>query len=113
VVSTPNGLTGSCGGGTITATVGSNSISLASATLAATASCTFSINITGIATGNQNNTTGSVTSTNGGTGNTASAVLVVLLPILTQVPTLSMWALMLLAGLLLLTGMTARWGTGT
>ena len=58
----------SCGGGTITATGGG---SLAGATLSAGASCTFSVNVTGIAAGTQNN---SVTvSSNIGMGNTATA----------------------------------------
>jgi hypothetical protein len=73
VVATPNGLAGSCGAGTITATAGSNAISLSGASIAAGASCTFSVNVTGIAAGLQNNTTGNVTSTEGGTGGTASA----------------------------------------
>jgi CSLREA domain-containing protein/uncharacterized repeat protein (TIGR01451 family) len=80
VVSTPNGLTGSCGGGTITATAGTNVISLSGATLAASSSCTFSVNVTGIAAGLQNNTTGNVTSTEGGTGGTASASVNVVAP---------------------------------
>ena len=80
VISTPNGLTGSCGGGTITATQGTNVISLSGATLAANACCTFSINVTGIAAGTQNNTTGAVTSTEGGTGGTASASINVVAP---------------------------------
>src|SRR5262249_53472465 len=77
VVATPNGLSGSCGGGSITATAGSGSVSLAGATLAANTSCTFSVNVTGTTTGRLTNITGPVTSTNGGTGNTASASVTV------------------------------------
>src|SRR5262249_38392582 len=76
-VATPNGLTGSCGGGTITATAGSGSVSLPGAPLAPPGSCTFSNNVTGTTAGNQTNTTTEVTSTNGGTGNSASATLTV------------------------------------
>jgi uncharacterized repeat protein (TIGR01451 family) len=80
VISTPNGLTGSCGGGTITATQGTSVISLSGASIAASASCTFSVNVTGIAAGLQSNTTGNVTSTEGGTGGTASASINVVAP---------------------------------
>src|SRR5262249_12398616 len=80
VVATPNGLSGSCGGGSITATAGSGSVSLAGATLAAQTSCPFSVNVTGTTTGRLTNITGPVTSTNGGTGNTASASVTVSVP---------------------------------
>jgi uncharacterized repeat protein (TIGR01451 family) len=80
VISTPNGLTGSCGGGTVTGTAGTSAVTLSSGSIAATASCTFSVNVTGIAAGTQNNTTGNVTSTEGGTGGTASASLSVVAP---------------------------------
>ena len=76
VISTPNGLTGSCGGGTITATAGSGSASLSGATLPRGSSCTFSVNVTGVAPGVQNNST-TVTSTEGGTGNTTTASITV------------------------------------
>ena len=80
VISTPNGMAGACGGGTITATQGTNAISLFGATITSSGSCTFSINVTGISAGTQNNTTGNTTSTEGGTGGTASASLKVIAP---------------------------------
>ncbi|HEY1436083.1 MAG TPA: choice-of-anchor C family protein, partial [Casimicrobiaceae bacterium] len=72
-VSTPNGLAGSCGGGVIVAAAGSRVVSLTGATLAGGTSCAFSVNVTAIDTGTMDNTTGSVTSVEGGTGGTASA----------------------------------------
>jgi uncharacterized repeat protein (TIGR01451 family) len=79
VVATPNGLSGSCGG-TVTATAGSNSISLTGGTVppgSSGNSCTITVNVTSSVVGNYTNTTGAVSSTNGGTGNTASANLTV------------------------------------
>ena len=79
-IATPNGLAGTCGAGTITATQGTGAVSLTGATLAATSSCTFAVNVSGVAAGAQNNTTGNVTSTEGGSGATASASVVVVSP---------------------------------
>jgi len=80
-VATPNGLSGACGGGTITATAGSGVVSLTGATLAASnGSCTFSVNVIGTSAGLQSNTTGNVTSANGGNGNSATANVTVVHP---------------------------------
>jgi hypothetical protein len=76
VVATPNGATSTCGG-TLTATAGSNSISLSGGTIAISGSCGISVNVTSAVTGVYNNTTGSVSSNEGGTGNTATATLFV------------------------------------
>jgi YVTN family beta-propeller protein len=76
VVSTPNGLTNSCGG-TASASAGGATISLTGASVAASTTCTVVVSVTGTMAGTFTNTTGAVSSTNGGTGNTATAVLTV------------------------------------
>jgi hypothetical protein len=73
VVATPNGVTGSCGGGTISAVSGSSTVSLSGATLPPGSNCVFTVNVTGTAPGVITNVSGAVTSSNGGSGNTAVA----------------------------------------
>ena len=110
VVATPNGLTSSCGGGTITATAGATTVSLAGATLAAATSCVFAINVLAVANGVQNNTTSAVTSANGGVGNAATASISVVPAVVapTQIPTLSTFALAVLAIVVLLSGLRRK-----
>ncbi len=79
VVATPNGLTNACGG-TVTAVAGAGSVGLAGGGLPANGACTLTVNVTGTTGGTKNNTTGAVTSTEGGTGGTASASLQVIAP---------------------------------
>lgn len=76
-VATPNGLTGNCGSGTITAVAGSGSVGLSGASLVAASSCTFTVNVTSSTSGTLQNTTGVVTSSEAGNGGTASATLIV------------------------------------
>jgi hypothetical protein len=77
VVATPTGLTGSCDDGTITAVAGTGSLSLSGATLAASSTCSFSVNVTATVVGNKVNTTSAVTSVEGGDGAPATASLLV------------------------------------
>jgi uncharacterized repeat protein (TIGR01451 family) len=79
VVATPNGLTGSCGAGTLTATAGSDTVALSGGTLAAGGSCSFAVNVTGTTAGVKDNTA-PVGSRAFGLGNTASASLTVVAP---------------------------------
>ena len=76
-VATPSGLMGSCGGGAIAAVAGSSGVSLSGASLAVSASCSFAVNVVGTASGAQTNTTSAVTSMEAGSGETASANLIV------------------------------------
>jgi hypothetical protein len=77
VIATPNGVSNACAGATITAAAGGGSIAVFGATVPAATSCTISLNVTALAAGLQTNTTGPVTSLEGGTGNTATASVAV------------------------------------
>ena len=76
IVATPNGLSGSCGGGTITATAGSGTVSLSGAILPQGTSCTFSVHVTASAPNIYINST-TITSVPGGPGSIAIGVLTV------------------------------------
>src|SRR5262249_10388824 len=80
IVATPNGVTGSCGAGTISAIAGSSAVSLAGGTDAAAGSCTFSVNVGGETSGHKVNPTGPVSSSNAGSGNQATASIDVVAP---------------------------------
>jgi uncharacterized repeat protein (TIGR01451 family) len=75
---TAPGLSNTCGG-TISSggSAGQTSLALSGGTLAPSSSCQIRVNITGTNSGLKTNTTNAVTSTTGGTGNTASATLTV------------------------------------
>ncbi|HZJ45086.1 MAG TPA: Ig-like domain repeat protein [Pyrinomonadaceae bacterium] len=62
VVATPNRLSGNCTG-SITANAGGNTIGIAALNLAASSSCSFSVDVSGMSVGTKNNTTGSVSAT--------------------------------------------------
>lgn len=79
MVATPNALTNTCGG-IATATAGGSSINLTGGTLAAKAQCTVVVNVTGTGAGTKNNVSGAVSSSEGGTGGTASASIIVIPP---------------------------------
>jgi len=80
VIATPNGIGGTCMGGTVTAVAGSGSVSLSGLTMAADTNCTISLAVTGTTAGTKNNVTGAITSNEGGTGLTATSTLFVIAP---------------------------------
>ncbi|MGD8864929.1 MAG: hypothetical protein PVI81_05020, partial [Anaerolineales bacterium] len=67
-----------CGGtNNLITTAATDTVALTATTIDAGDTCNFSVTVTGSTIGSQANTTGNVTSTNGGTGNTASATILV------------------------------------
>jgi hypothetical protein len=81
VVDNPNGESGTCGSSsTITGSTGSSTISLTGGSVSAGNNCTFSVNVTSNTAGVYQNTTGPVSSTNGGTGNSDAESLTVVAP---------------------------------
>lgn len=67
--------TNSCATGTFAPTAGATSISIGGATIPTGTACTFTVKVKGVTAGAKVNTTGNVTSTNGGSGGTATATL--------------------------------------
>jgi uncharacterized repeat protein (TIGR01451 family) len=105
LIASPNGLTGDCGGGAITAVSGTTTIALSGAMLPVNGTCTFSVDVTPTGIGTLTNTTGNVTSTNGGAGGTASARLTVVTAAV--IPTLSQGGLLAVSMLILLVAVVA------
>jgi hypothetical protein len=81
VVASPNGASGTCGGGTVTAVAGTRDVRLAGGAIPVGASCTVAVHVTATdEPGPTTITTEEVTSANGGSGNTATASLRVRAP---------------------------------
>src|SRR5262249_6021814 len=78
VAATPNANT-ACGG-TFTPNAGDTTLTFSGGTIAATGTCTVRVDVTGTTAGVKNNTSGNITSTEGGTGGTASASITVVAP---------------------------------
>jgi hypothetical protein len=88
VVDNPNGENGTCGSSsTVTANPGASTISLSGGSLTGGTTCTVSVNVTSNVAGTYQNHTGTVTSSNGGSGNSDTESLSVIAP-----PTVSLGA---------------------
>jgi uncharacterized repeat protein (TIGR01451 family) len=76
----PTGSSAVCGGGTLTTTA-PNMIALTGGAIAASGNCSFTVTVTGTTAGVKNNTTGTVSAANGGTGGSSNtATITVLAP---------------------------------
>src|SRR5688572_29378349 len=80
VAAAPNATTSGCGSPIFAPVATATSISFTGGTIAAGGICTVSINVTAPNVGSYANTSGAVSSTNGGTGNTATDTLTVNAP---------------------------------
>lgn len=77
IVATPSGLVNNCGG---LATASGSTVMLTGGTTAATSTCTITVNVTGTTAGLKVNTTGLVSSTEAGNGNSATATIQIVTP---------------------------------
>lgn len=75
VVANPPGATSDCGTPTFNPAAGDSSLAFSGGSLAANSSCTVSVNVVAPTAGTYNNTSGALSTTEFGTGNTASASL--------------------------------------
>ncbi len=78
VAATPNATATGCGSPTFAPAAGNTSVSFSGGTIAASSTCTVTVDVTATTGGDKINTTGNVTSTNGGTGNTGTDTLTVI-----------------------------------
>jgi len=85
VAATPNANTTGCGAPTFAPAAGNTSLSFSGGTIAAAGTCVVTVDVTATTGGSKVNTTGNVTSTNGGTGNTGTDTLQVNVPVDLQV----------------------------
>src|ERR1051326_8739219 len=81
LIANPDSLGGTCD--TSVVTLSQSNISLVGTVLPANSSCTLSVDVLATAAGDQVNTTGQITSTEGGPGGTATATVTVVVPDLT------------------------------
>ena len=81
LIANPDSLGGDCD--TSLVTISPSNISLTGATILANSSCTLFIDVLATAAGDQVNTTGAISSVEGGTGGTATATVTVVVPDLT------------------------------
>jgi uncharacterized repeat protein (TIGR01451 family) len=79
VVASPNGLSNGCGG-SATAAAGSGSIALSGGTIPASSSCMVTVNVRGTSAGIKDNTSSTLTTTQGSSGTPATASLTVVGP---------------------------------
>jgi uncharacterized protein (TIGR03437 family) len=74
ILANPVNASNNCGG-SVSGAPGTNIVTFVAGAIAVNTTCTITLNVTGTFTGPVTNTTGAVSSTNGGTGGTATAVL--------------------------------------
>jgi len=98
----PNGTTPTCGGNLVI--TGGNQLAFSGGTLAGGASCTITVTVTATAAGVLNNTTGPISSNETGVGSPSNTATVAIGVAPSNIPVLSPWMMVLLAGLLALAG---------